>query len=237
MKKPLKRVILKLSGEALAGRLEHGIDPGRLKAFSSEIGEIASLGVQVGIVIGGGNIFRGAAGEDAGFDRVSGDYMGMLATVINGLAIQSQLASQGQTARLYTAIPMEPVGQRFERTTVMKAMTDGAVAILTFGTGNPYFTTDTAAALRGVELEADALLKGTRVDGVYDADPVTVPGASRFDRLTFDNAIGMQLKVMDQTAYTLCRENNLPVIVFDMNRSGNLSAIIKGEKVGTIIEN
>lgn len=226
-----------MSGEALAGRLEHGIDPERLKAFGTEIGEITELGIQVGIVIGGGNIFRGSAGESAGFDRVSGDYMGMLATVINGLAVQSQLVTQGNTARLYTAISMEPVGQRFERTTVMKSMAAGEVAILTFGTGNPYFTTDTAAALRGVELEADALLKGTRVEGVYDADPVRVSGATRFEHLSFDKAISLQLEVMDQTAFTLCRENNLPVIVFDMNRSGNLTRIIKGEKVGTLIEN
>ena len=232
-----KRILLKLSGEALAGDQVHGLDQECLEEFTSQIKQIAALGVETGIVIGGGNIFRGAAGEKTGFDRVSGDYMGMLATVINGLAIQSQLNELGTPARLFTAIPMEPVGERYNRDSVMKSLAAGEVAILTFGTGNPFFTTDTAAALRAVEIQADVLLKGTRVDGVYNADPETNTGAIKFDSVSFDKVIELQLKVMDQTAFTLCRENNLPIVVFNMTHKGTLLRIVKGEKLGTIIEN
>ncbi len=232
-----KRILLKLSGEALSGGQDHGINHERLNEFASQISEISALGVQTGIVIGGGNIFRGSSGEKAGFDRVSGDYMGMLATVINGLAIQSTLRELGTPARLFTAIPMEPVGERYSKTSVTESLEKGEVAIFSFGTGNPYFTTDTAAALRAVEMQADALLKGTRVDGVYNADPEKDAGAEKFDSVSFNRVIELQLKVMDQTAFTLCRENKLPIIVFNMTVSGNLLRIVKGEKVGTIIEN
>jgi len=232
-----KRILLKLSGEALSGDNDHGIDHERLNEFASQIGEISKLGVQIGIVIGGGNMFRGLSWEKAGFDRVSGDYMGMLATVINGLAFQSALRDLGTPARLFTAIPMEPVGERYNKIHVTESLEKGEVAIFSFGTGNPYFTTDTAAALRAVEMQADALLKGTRVDGVYNADPEKDAEAVKFDSVSFDRVIELQLKVMDQTAFTLCRENSLPIIVFNMTTSGNLLRIVKGEKVGTIIEN
>ena len=231
-----KRILLKLSGEALSGDHAHGIDHERLNEFASQIKEVSELGVRIGIVIGGGNIFRGSSGEKAGFDRVSGDYMGMLATVINGLAIQSELTGMGTPARLFTAIPMEPVGERYSKTCVMESLVKGEVAIFSFGTGNPYFTTDTAAALRAVEMEADALLKGTRVDGVYDSDPEKDAGAVKFESISFNRVIELQLQVMDQTAFTLCRENKLPIVAFNMTQRGNLLRILKGEKVGTLIE-
>jgi uridylate kinase len=232
-----KRILLKLSGEALAGNNGQGIDPIRLQDFCTQIREACLLGVQTGIVIGGGNIFRGVSGQESGFDRVTGDYMGMLATVINGLAIQSGLKQAGKPSRLFTAVPMEPVGERYSKERALECLENNETAIFTFGTGNPYFTTDTAAALRAVETGADVLLKGTRVDGVYDADPEITPGATKFDTITFDKVIELHLKVMDQTAFTLCRENNLPVIVFNMNRPGNLLRLLKGEKIGTLIEN
>lgn len=231
-----KRILLKLSGESLAGSAGHGIDPLRLKEYVSQIKEITDMGVEVGIVIGGGNIFRGLTGEESGFDRVKGDYMGMLATVINGLAIQSGLESIGARAMLFTAIEMEPVGIRFSKPKVMEALGNGSIAIFTFGTGNPYFTTDTAASLRAVEMEADALLKGTRVDGVYTSDPEKDPAAARYDEISFEEVISKDLKVMDQSAFTMCRENKLPIIVFNMNEIGNLKRVIQGEKLGTLVK-
>ena len=231
-----KRILLKLSGESLAGESGHGIDPIRLKEYVEQIKEIADMGVEVGIVIGGGNIFRGLSGAQEGFDRVKGDYMGMLATVINGLAIQSGLESIGANAILFTAIEMEPVGIRFSKPHVLEALDKGSIVIFTFGTGNPYFTTDTAASLRAVEMEADALLKGTRVDGVYSADPEKDPAATRFDEISFEEVIHRDLKVMDQTAFTMCRENQLPIIVFNMNEIGNLKRIIQGERLGTLVK-
>jgi uridylate kinase len=231
-----KRILLKLSGESLAGETGHGIDPLRLKEYVDQIKEIANMGVEVGIVIGGGNIFRGLSGTEEGFDRVKGDYMGMLATVINGLAIQSGLESIGAKAMLFTAIEMEPVGIRFSKSQVLETLGNGFVAIFTFGTGNPYFTTDTAASLRAVEMEADALLKGTRVDGVYTADPEKDPSATRYDEISFEEVIRKDLKVMDQTAFTMCRENQLPIIIFNMNEIGNLKRIIQGERLGTLVK-
>ena len=231
-----KRILLKLSGESLAGKTGHGIDPLRLKEYVEQIKEITNMGVEVGIVIGGGNIFRGLSGAQEGFDRVKGDHMGMLATVINGLAIQSGLESIGAKAKLFTAIEMEPVGIRFSKPQVLEALDNGSIAIFTFGTGNPYFTTDTAASLRAVEMEADALLKGTRVDGVYTADPEKDPTATRYDEISFEEVIRKNLKVMDQTAFTMCRENQLPIIVFNMNEIGNLKRIIKGERLGTLVK-
>ena len=231
------KVLLKLSGEALMGEQKYGIDEKRLGEYVEQVKEICERGTQVGIVIGGGNIFRGMQGLDKGFDRVKGDYMGMLATVINGLAIQSALESIGQKARVLTAIKMEPVGERYSKDKCMKALEDGEVVIFTFGTGNPYFTTDTAAALRGVEMEADAILKGTRVDGVYTADPEKDPTATKFDEITFDEAYDKGLKIMDLTAFTMCKENDVPIVVFDMNTHGNLLKLIDGENIGTIVKN
>jgi len=230
-----RRILLKLSGESLAGYTHQGIDPEKLHSFCSQIRETCRLGIQTGIVIGGGNIFRGKHGQDAGFDRVTGDYMGMLATVINGLAIRSEMEKTGQPARMLTAIPMEPVGERYSKSRAHECLQNNEAVIFTFGTGNPYFTTDTAAALRAVEIEADVLLKGTRVDGVYDADPEKSKDARRFDTISFDRVIELNLQVMDQTAFTLCRENSLPIIVFDMNKPGNLLKILRGEKTGTLI--
>jgi len=231
-----KRILLKLSGESLAGNTGHGIDPLRLEEYVSQIKEITDMGVEVGIVIGGGNIFRGLTGAESGFDRVKGDYMGMLATVINGLAIQSGLESIGARAMLFTAIEMKPVGIRFSKPKVLEALGNGSIAIFTFGTGNPYFTTDTAASLRAVEMEADALLKGTRVDGVYTSDPEKDPAATRYDEISFEEVISKDLKVMDQSAFTMCRENKLPIIVFNMNEIGNLKRVIQGEKLGTLVK-
>lgn len=231
-----KRVLLKLSGEALMGQQGHGIDTGRLNEYCKEILEISKLGVEVAIVIGGGNIFRGLKGVDKGFDRVKGDYMGMLATVINGLAIQSMLESLGAKAKLFTAIRMEPVGEGFSKQKVLEALQNGNITILTAGTGNPFFTTDTASALRAVEIEAEVMLKGTRVDGVYTADPEKDKNAAKFDELSFDEAYTRGLNIMDLTAFTLCKENNLPVIVFDMNKAGNLKKLILGEKIGTLVK-
>lgn len=231
-----KRILLKLSGESLAGEAGHGIDPVRLKQYAEQIKEIADMDVEVGIVIGGGNIFRGLSGKEDGFERVKGDYMGMLATVINGLAIQSGLETIGARAIMFTAIEMEPVGIRFSKPKVLEALGSGAIAIFTFGTGNPYFTTDTAASLRAVEMEADVLLKGTRVDGVYTADPEKDPSATRYEEISFEEVIREDLKIMDQTAFTMCRENQLPIIVFNMNEIGNLKRIIQGERLGTLVK-
>ncbi len=231
-----RRVLLKLSGEALMGDDGYGINSDRLTEYAEQIKEINELGVQVAIVIGGGNIFRGMQGTEKGFDRVKGDYMGMLATVINGLAIQSALESLQVKARLMTAIRMEPVGQGYSKQQSIDALTNQEVVIFTAGTGNPFFTTDTASALRAVEIEADALLKGTRVDGVYTADPEKDPTAKKFDEITFDEAYSRGLSIMDLTAFTMCKENNLPVVVFDMNQAGNLKKLILGEKIGTLVK-
>lgn len=230
-----KRILLKLSGESLMGSRQYGIDPGRLNDYACEIRDVVNLGVQVGIVIGGGNIFRGLSGTTQGFDRVKGDQMGMLATVINSLALQSALAACGSKARVFTSIRMEPVGEYYAKDKAVEALETGNVAIIAGGTGNPYFTTDTASALRAVEIEADVMLKGTRVDGVYTADPEKVPDAIRYETITFDEVYRLGLKVMDLTATALCRENNLPLVVFNMDEKGNLLKIIKGEKIGTVV--
>jgi uridylate kinase len=232
-----KRILLKLSGEALLGKQGHGIDEVRLLEYCRQIKEVSELGVQISIVIGGGNIFRGLKGVDKGVDRVKGDFMGMLATVINGLAIQSFLESIGKPARLLTAIRMDPVGEGYSKQKVIESMKNGEVVILTGGTGNPFFTTDTASALRAVETESEVMLKGTRVDGVYSADPEKDKSAVKFDEISFDEAYAKGLNIMDLTALTLCKENNLPVIVFDMNKQGNLKRLILGEKIGTLVKN
>ncbi len=230
-----KRILLKLSGESLSGN-QYGIDTAILLKYAKEIRTAADMGVEISIVIGGGNIFRGLKGIDFGLDRVKGDYMGMLATVINGLALQSVLEKQGAKVRLFTSIRMEPVGEGFSHYAADQALKRGEIVIFTGGTGNPYFTTDTTAALRAAEINAEVLLKGTRVDGVYSSDPETDPDAEKFSRLSFDDAYKRNLGVMDLTAFTLCRENNIKIVVFNMNTEGNLKAIISGEKVGTLIE-
>jgi uridylate kinase len=231
-----KRILLKLSGEALMADKPYGIDTPRLIEYANQVKEAADLGVKIGIVIGGGNIFRGLKGTSQGFDRVKGDYMGMLATVINSLALQSALESIGARVRLFTAINMEPVGERFSKQKVNEAFDRGEIAIFSFGTGNPYFTTDTASALRAVEMDAEVLLKGTRVDGVYTADPEKDPSATRFDELTYDEAYSRGLNVMDLTSFTMSKENNIPTIVFDMNTKGNLKKLLSGEKIGTLVK-
>ncbi|MBN1413622.1 MAG: UMP kinase [Bacteroidales bacterium] len=230
------RVLLKLSGEALMGNKTYGFDENLLAEYAAQVLEIQALGVQVGIVIGGGNIFRGLSGVKAGFERVTGDYMGMLATVINGLALQTYIRNAGGKARILTAIEMLPVADRYSKTLTADLLTQGYAVIFTFGTGNPFFTTDTAAALRGVEMNAEVMLKGTRVDGVYTADPEKDKNAVKFDEITFEEAYKRGLKIMDMTALTMCRENNLPVIVFNMNKKGNLLRVIQGEKVGTLVK-
>ncbi len=232
-----KRILLKLSGEALMGRKQQGIDENRLLEYVRQVKDASDQGVEIGIVIGGGNIFRGMSGEKAGFDRIKGDYMGMLATVINGLAIQSALESVGGKCSVLTAIEMSPVGIRYTPKRVSKAFENDEVVIFTFGTGNPYFTTDTAAALRAIEIKADVLLKGTRVDGIYTADPERDPKAKKFDTITFADAYKRGLKIMDLTAITMCSENSIPVVVFDMNKKGNLIKLIKGEAIGTVVTN
>ena len=233
---PFKRVLLKLSGEALMAGRSHGIDPDRLDNYVDEIIEISGMGTQVGIVIGGGNIFRGISGVEAGFDRVKGDYMGMLATVINGLALQSAFISKGKKARLFTAIRMEPVAEFYYKPGVIDALENNEIVIFSGGTGNPYFTTDTASTLRAVEMEADVMLKGTRVDGVYSSDPEKDPEAEKFEEITFDEALQKELRILDLTAFTMCKENELPIIVFNMNEKGNLRKLISGEKVGTLVK-
>ncbi len=232
-----KRVLLKLSGEALMGDKNSGIDESVLEAYARQIREIQELGAQVGIVIGGGNIFRGLSGIKSGFDRVTGDYMGMLATVINGLALQTFINQSGGKARVLTAIEMLPVAERYTKTLTESLFEQGYALVFTFGTGNPFFTTDTAAALRGVEIDASIILKGTRVDGVYTADPEKDPGAVKYHNISFEEAYDKGLKIMDLTAFTMCRENNLPILVFDMNREGNLKRILTGEDIGTLIHN
>ncbi|MBN1988742.1 MAG: UMP kinase [Bacteroidales bacterium] len=231
------RVLLKLSGEALMGNDSYGINPSILSSYAMQVKEVAELGVEVGIVIGGGNIFRGLSGLSKGVDRVKGDQMGMLATVINSLGLQSAIESVGGKAKVFTATKMEPIGELYTKAKVLEAFKQGFVAIIAGGTGNPFFTTDTASALRGVEIEAQALLKGTRVDGVYTADPEKDPSAIKYDELTFNEAYEKRLKVMDLTAFTMCSENNLPIVVFDMNTEGNLKKLVLGEKIGTLVRN
>jgi uridylate kinase len=230
-----KRILLKLSGESLMGEQGYGIDANRLNDYAEQISEIAALGVQIGIVIGGGNIFRGLSGASKGFDRYKGDQMGMLATVINGLALASALNAVGTKSRVLTAIRMEPVGEYYSKPIAIDALSKGEVVILAAGTGNPYFTTDTGSSLRGIEIEADVMLKGTRVDGVYTADPEKDPNAVKFDSITFDEIYEKGLKVMDLTATTMCKENNLPVLVFNMDVKGNLKKVLSGEKIGTLV--
>ena len=224
-----KRILLKLSGEALMAGRSHGIDPERLNDYVEEIIEVSRKGSQVGIVIGGGNIFRGMAGVEAGFDRVKGDYMGMLATVINGLALQSAFQSKGIKARHFTAIRMEPVAEFYYKPSVIEALENNEIVIFSGGTGNPYFTTDTAATLRAVEMDADVVLKGTRVDGIYTSDPEKDVEAEKYEGLTFTEALEKELKILDQTAFTMCKENELPIIVFNMNIKGNLKKLLSGE--------
>lgn len=229
------RILLKLSGESLAGAQKQGIDTTRLGEYAEQIKEVAQSGVQVAIVIGGGNIFRGLSGVGKGFDRVKGDQMGMLATVINSLALSSALESVGQPAQVFTAINMFPVGEHYSKWKAIEAMKAGKVAILAGGTGNPFFTTDTGAALRAVEVEADAMLKGTRVDGVYTADPEKDPTATKFSEISYDEVYNRGLKVMDLTATALCKENGMPIIVFDMDTNGNLKKLLSGEPIGTLV--
>ena len=235
MEKNWNRILLKLSGESLMGKKLYGIDEQRLSEYAIQIREIAEMGVQIGIVIGGGNIFRGLSGTTKGFDRVKGDQMGMLATVINSLALSSALQAIGVKASVLTAVRMEPVGVYYSKDRAIELLQQGNVVIFAGGTGNPFFTTDTASALRGVEIEAEVILKGTRVDGIYTADPEKDPTATKFDEITFDEIYRRNLKVMDLTATTLCKENNLPLIVFNMDVPGNLLKVITGQKTGTHI--
>ena len=232
-----KRVLLKLSGESLAGAQGHGIDVDRLNAYARQIKEVCEMGVEVGIVIGGGNIFRGLSGAGRGFDRVKGDQMGMCATVINSLALSSALEAVGVKNRVLTAIRMEPVGEFYTKWKAISALQQGEVVIMSGGTGNPYFTTDTASALRGIEIEADVMLKGTRVDGVYTADPEKHTSATKFSEITYDEIYNRGLKVMDLTATTLCKENGLPIYVFNMDVEGNLRRVMAGEPIGTLVKN
>ncbi len=230
-----KRVLLKLSGEALMGDRQYGIDPNRLKEYAKEIKEVTEKGIELAIVIGGGNIFRGVAGASNGMDRVQGDHMGMLATCINGLALQSALEDEGVYTRLQTAIQIKEIAEPYIKRKAIRHLEKGRVVIFGAGTGNPYFTTDTAAVLRAIEINADAILKGTRVDGIYNADPEKDTSAVKFNTITFKDVISKGLKVMDMTAFTLSEENKLPIIVFDMNTNGNLLKLISGEQIGTIV--
>lgn len=230
-----KRVLLKLSGESLGGPSGKGFDTEALARMAKEVAEAAKAGLQVGIVNGGGNLFRGLQGVGRGFDRVDGDKMGMLATVMNSLALAMFIKNEGVEAKVFTATPMEPVAEYYMRDKAVEVLERGGVVLIAGGTGNPFFTTDSGAALRALEIRADALLKGTRVDGVYTADPEKDPTAVKYDELTFDEALEKHLKVMDQTAYSLCREGDMPIIVFDMNGPGNLRRILDGEKIGTLV--
>ena len=233
----LKGVLLKLSGESLKGDQPGIFDDQRLVQYAEQIKEIQQMGVQVGIVIGGGNIFRGLKGSMKGFDRVKGDQMGMLATVINSLALSSALTAQGVKARVLTAVRMEPIGEFYNKWRAIECLEAGEVVIMSAGTGNPFFTTDTGSSLRGIEIEADVMLKGTRVDGVYTADPEKDPTAVKFDDITYDEVLARNLRVMDLTATCMCKENNLPIIVFDMDTVGNLKKVLSGEAIGTLVHN
>lgn len=230
-----KRILLKLSGESLQGEQGYGIDAKRLSEYAQQIKEIKEMGVQIGIVIGGGNIFRGLSGAGKGFDRVKGDQMGMCATVINSLALSSALGAIGVKTRVLTAIRMEPIGEFYNKWKAIDAMENGEIAIMSCGTSQPYFTTDTGSSLRGIEIEADVMLKGTRVDGVYTADPEKDPTATKFDEITYDEVISRGLKVMDITATAMCKDNNLPIYVFNMDVPGNLKKVVRGEPIGTFV--
>ena len=230
-----KRILLKLSGEALMGNKQFGIDNNRLMQYAEEIREIADLGAEIGIVIGGGNIFRGVQAERGGMERTQGDYMGMLATMINSMALQAALESVGLFTRLQSAIEMKQIAEPFIKRKAVRHLEKGRIVIFGSGTGNPFFTTDSAASLRAIEIDAEVILKGTRVDGIYDKDPEENASAKKFDTITFDEAYKKNLKVMDMTAFTLCKENNLPVIVFNMNKKGNLKKVITGEEIGTLV--
>lgn len=232
-----KRILLKLSGESLMGKQGYGIDAERLEDYARQIKEIQEMGVQIGIVIGGGNIFRGLTGSQKGFDRVKGDQMGMCATVINSLALSSALGAFGVKSKVMTAIRMEPIGEFYSKWKAVEALEEGYVCIFSAGTGNPYFTTDTGSSLRGIEIEADVMLKGTRVDGVYTADPEKDPTATKFTEITYDEIYNKGLKVMDLTATTMCKENNLLIYVFNMDIVGNLKKVIDGEDIGTLVHN
>ena len=230
-----KRVLLKLSGEALMGNQQYGIDPERLNDYAEEIAAAVKAGAQIAIVIGGGNIFRGLQGASKGMDRIQGDYMGMLATVINSMAIQSTLQSKGVKAALLSGLYIDRIADSMSSSKAIKLLEDGYVVVIGGGTGNPFFTTDTGSALRAVEIKADIILKGTRVDGIYTADPEKDPTATKYESITYDEAYNKNLKVMDLTAFTMCKENNMPMLVFDMNTKGNLTKVLNGEKIGTIV--
>ena len=232
-----KRILLKLSGESLAGEKGFGIDEKRLAEYAQQIKEIHEMGIQIGIVIGGGNIFRGLKGASKGFDRVKGDQMGMLATVINGLGLSSALGAAGVKSRVLTAIRMEPIGEFYNKWRAIECLENGEIVIMTAGTGNPFFTTDTGSSLRGIEIEADVMLKGTRVDGVYTADPEKDPTATKFDDISYDEVLDRNLKVMDLSAIVMCRDNNLPIYVFNMDVVGNLKKVMEGEEIGTLVYN
>ena len=229
------RILLKLSGESLQGEQKYGLSPAVLKSYAEQIKAAAETGVQIGIVIGGGNIFRGLQGAKKGFDRVKGDQMGMLATIINSLALHSALEDNGVKAKVLTSIRMEPIGEYYSKAKAIEYLEAGYVVIIGGGTSNPYFSTDTASALRGIEIEAEVMFKGTRVDGVYTADPEKDPTATKFDKITFDEVYNRDLKVMDMTAFTLCKENGLDIIVFDMDTVGNLAKVLNGENIGTLV--
>ncbi len=229
------RILLKLSGESLQGEQKYGLSPAVLQSYAEQIKAAAATGVQIGIVIGGGNIFRGLQGAKKGFDRVKGDQMGMLATIINSLALHSALEDNGVKAKVLTSIRMEPIGEYYSKAKAIEYLEAGYVVIIGGGTSNPYFSTDTASALRGIEIEAEVMFKGTRVDGVYTADPEKDPTATKFDKITFDEVYNRDLKVMDMTAFTLCKENGLDIIVFDMDTEGNLAKVLNGETIGTLV--
>ncbi|MFH2142996.1 MAG: UMP kinase [Bacteroidota bacterium] len=235
--KKYKRILLKLSGESLLGKEKYGIDTDKLNSYAEEIATVVKSGTEVAIVIGGGNIFRGLSGLNKGFDRVKGDTMGMLATVINSIAIQSALENVGVDAVVYTSIRMEPAGEFYSKQKALDSLKLGKVVIIAGGTGNPFFTTDTASALRAAEIEADALFKGTRVDGIFSTDPEKDKTAIKYNQISFDEAYNKNLKIMDLTAFTMCRENNIPIVVFNMDKSGTLRKIIFGENIGTIVNN
>ena len=235
MNSKYRRILLKLSGESLMGGKGYGIDENVLVGYANQISAIKKSGVQVAIVIGGGNIFRGLSGVDKGFDRVRGDQMGMMATIINSLALNSALESVGEKARVLTSISMSPIGEHYSKSKAIEYLNLGEVVIVAGGTGNPFFTTDTASALRGVELECDVMLKGTRVDGIYTADPEKDPSATKYDTISFDEVYEKGLKIMDLTAFTMCKQNKLPLLVFDMDTYGNLEKVINGENIGTTV--
>ena len=232
-----KRILLKLSGESLMGKQEYGISPEMLTQYASEIKQAKELGAEIAIVIGGGNIFRGLQGAAKGMDRVQGDYMGMMATIINSMALQAELEQQGLKTELLSGLAIEPICKETSRRRMISALEEGKIVIIAGGTGNPYFTTDTASTLRAIEMKADVILKGTRVDGVYTSDPEKDPTATKYSSLTYDEALSKKLKIMDLTAFALCQENKMPIYVFDMNTKGNLQRVVKGEHIGTIVEN